>query len=247
MTNTQKLRRGRLRLHIQVADILRDKIIGGEFSTSTPLPTETELMRDFGVSRTVVRQAMQSIETLGLVRRIAGKGTFVRDSSQYPFEGWSINSAADLVRYGTQTKLEILDRLEVPAPREVADALTIEPNTLVSKIRAVRSSGQGRFAYQINYALLDIGRRVAAQPIISSMLLAYQEHGLVELLHLRQAISAVAADNHVAKILEVSEGDPLLQFEWSMIATNGCPATFSHVFFRSDRYRHVTKLLPGAG
>jgi len=247
MTGIQKLRRGRLRLHIQMAEILRDKIIGGEFPLDTPLPTEAELMRGFDVSRTVVRQAMQSLEVQGLIRRIAGKGTFVRDSSQHPFEGWSINSAADLVRYGTQTKLEILERLEVPAPRDVADALEIEAGSAVSEIRAVRSGAQGRFAYQVNYALLEIGRRVAAQPEIPSLLLAYQEHGLVELLHLRQAISAVAADQHLARILDVPAGAPLLRFEWSMIAADGRPATFSHVHFRSDRYRHVTKLLPGAG
>lgn len=247
MAETQKLRRGRLRLHTQMAEILRDKIMAGAFTSDTPLPTEAALIDHYGVSRTVVRQAMQSLETQGLIRRIPGKGTFIRDSSEHPFEGWSINSAADLVQYGKRTKLEILERLEVPAPRDVADALEIELGTMVSEIRAVRSSDQGPFAYQVNFALLDIGRRVAAQPVIPSMLLAYQEYGLVELLHLRQAISAVEADKNVASILGVRAGAALLQFEWSMVSTDGRPVTFSHVRFRSDRYRHVTKLLPGAG
>ncbi|GAA4338367.1 GntR family transcriptional regulator [Pigmentiphaga soli] len=227
--------------------LLRDTILDGTLAAGDMLPTEEELTRRHGVSRTVVRQAMRSLETQGLIQRIAGKGTFVRDSKADPFSSWSINSTEDLASYGRNTKLTILERLEVPAPPDVAEALELAPGTLVSEIRSVRSSKAGPFAYQRNYALLDIGRKVAAQKQIKSMLLAIQQYGNVKPLHMLQAISAVGAAEDVARILELEVGAPVLQFEWQLISVEGTRITFSRTRYRSDRYRHVTKLLPGGG
>lgn len=234
-------------LHFQLSTLLRDQILSGALPSGALLPTELVLTQAHGVSRTVVRQAMQVLETQGLVRRIAGKGTFVRDTREQPFEGWSINSTEDLHQYGKATKLEILARLEVPAPDDVAAALELAPGTLISEIRSVRSSSKGQFAYQRNFALLEVGRKVAAQKHIASMLLALQEHANIQPLHMLQAISAVAAEDDVARALELSPGAPVLQFEWQLVDVLGRKVTFSRTRYRSDRYKHVSRLLPGGG
>ncbi|GAA5233905.1 GntR family transcriptional regulator [Verticiella sediminum] len=246
MTSTA-LSRGPIPLHHQLSALLRERIVSGELEAGALMPTELALTQTYGVSRTVVRQAMQLLETQGLITRIAGKGTFVRDTREQPFEGWSINSTEDLQQYGKATRLDILERLEVPAPDDVARALEIPLGTVVSEIRSLRSASAGPFAYQRNFALLDIGRKVAAQQSISSMLLALQEHANIKPLHMMQAISAVAAEDDVARALQIAPASPVLQFEWQLVATDGRKVTFSRTRYRSDRYKHVTRLLPGGG
>lgn len=64
-----------LPLYLQLAEILRQRILSGEIESQ--LPTEPELCRSYGVARGTVRQALSKLETEGYVRRQRGRGTFV--------------------------------------------------------------------------------------------------------------------------------------------------------------------------
>ncbi|UGY11646.1 FadR/GntR family transcriptional regulator [Phyllobacterium pellucidum] len=69
--------RPRSRLHSSVASALEDQIISGALPIGERLPSESEIARDFGVSTRSVREAMQILETKGLVRRRHGERTIV--------------------------------------------------------------------------------------------------------------------------------------------------------------------------
>lgn len=58
-------------------------IEGGQLKESDKLPNEPELAREFGVSRSVVREAMSSLVTMGIVKRIPGSGTFVQSVGDF--------------------------------------------------------------------------------------------------------------------------------------------------------------------
>lgn len=51
----------------------------GDFAPGERLPSERELVETFGVSRVSVREAIRSLEALGLVRVHQGRGAFVTD------------------------------------------------------------------------------------------------------------------------------------------------------------------------
>jgi len=54
-------------------------IRSGDFEPGERLPSERELVETFGVSRVSVREAIRSLEALGLVRVYQGRGAFVSD------------------------------------------------------------------------------------------------------------------------------------------------------------------------
>ena len=56
---------------------LRRAILGGDFTDGERLPPERDLAGDFGVSRTTVRRALKRLESVGLVFRRVGSGTFI--------------------------------------------------------------------------------------------------------------------------------------------------------------------------
>lgn len=66
------------KLSENVAQSLRSQIIGGQFSEGERLPTETRMTELFGVSRTVVREAIAVLAADGLVEPRHGAGVFVR-------------------------------------------------------------------------------------------------------------------------------------------------------------------------
>ncbi len=67
------------RLSEQLADALAVGIRDGQWTAGQKLPTESALVERFGVSRAVVREALQRLKTLGLVETRQGSGAFVRD------------------------------------------------------------------------------------------------------------------------------------------------------------------------
>ncbi|NLS20462.1 FadR family transcriptional regulator [Rhizobium sp. P40RR-XXII] len=71
--------RGRQRLAQQVIDQLRAQIETGRLRVGDQLPTEPQLEATFGVSRTVVREAIADLRSAGLVKPIQGKGVFVAE------------------------------------------------------------------------------------------------------------------------------------------------------------------------
>lgn len=66
------------RLSEQLADALARAIREGEWAAGQKIPTEGELVQRFGVSRTVVREALSRLRTLGLIESRQGSGTLVR-------------------------------------------------------------------------------------------------------------------------------------------------------------------------
>ena len=65
---------------------LTREIVGGQLKVGERLPTEQRLMATFGVSRTVVREAVAALKSEGLVVSRQGSGAFVAaDARRRPF------------------------------------------------------------------------------------------------------------------------------------------------------------------
>lgn len=65
-------------LYVQLADTLRDRITSGALPPGSVLPSETELMTEYGISRPTGRAAFTALCNQGLITVIHGKGSFVR-------------------------------------------------------------------------------------------------------------------------------------------------------------------------
>ena len=64
-------------LHVQLHNQLRRLIVSGRWGSGERVPTEMQLARHLDISRTTVRIATQRLEVEGLIKRTAGRGTFV--------------------------------------------------------------------------------------------------------------------------------------------------------------------------
>jgi DNA-binding FadR family transcriptional regulator len=67
----------RLKLSARVAGELRAQLVAGTYPPGRKLPTENRLAERFGVSRTVVREALAALAADGLVKARQGAGVFV--------------------------------------------------------------------------------------------------------------------------------------------------------------------------
>jgi DNA-binding GntR family transcriptional regulator len=141
-----ELNRGRLSrtsyvpLYYQLAVILEERTESGEYSPGEEFPSEHELCREFGVSRTVVRPAIAILEREGRVARHKGQRTIVEPPKTVNRVGGLLRI---LVESGERDRLDV--RLlevgrETGAP-ETAALLGLRPGEDMLRIAAVASLG----------------------------------------------------------------------------------------------------------
>ena len=119
------------RLSDRVAEALAAEVHGGGLAPGDKLPTEARLAEQFGVSRTVVREAVSRLKSLGLVDSRQGSGVYVRDAGIPPL---SFDSHYAVSREAVVQMAEVRRALEA----EVA-ALAAQRRTQAD-LRRIRSA-----------------------------------------------------------------------------------------------------------
>ncbi len=90
---------------IQVERFYRQRILAGEISAGTKLPSNQVLSRQWSSSTAAVQRALATLAAEGLIERRQRRGTFVRDAAQQTFIG--ILVGPDLI-YGASSFYRIL-------------------------------------------------------------------------------------------------------------------------------------------
>src|SRR5258708_33888506 len=83
--DSKALREDGSKLSDRIATEIGTKIVRGELHAGERLPTETELGVLFGVSRSVIRDAIRTLSARGLVNVRQGHGMQVSQSSDVTF------------------------------------------------------------------------------------------------------------------------------------------------------------------
>jgi GntR family transcriptional regulator, transcriptional repressor for pyruvate dehydrogenase complex len=109
-----------LRPRQQVEDALRKVVLDGQLRTGDRLPPETELARQFSVSRPTIREALSALESQGLIRKVpgAGGGSFVQAVDHTALGQVVQESMHNLLRLGSVSFDEVAivrQHLEVPS------------------------------------------------------------------------------------------------------------------------------------
>jgi DNA-binding FadR family transcriptional regulator len=106
------------RIAEEVADRIRVLMLDGTFPPGEPLPSERHLAERFGVSRGSIRDALRTLETIGLLETRHGQGTFPHELSVDRL----VAPLASVMAYRSDLQDELLDvrRMFEPAVARVA-------------------------------------------------------------------------------------------------------------------------------
>ena len=99
----------------QLAEWFAGEIRSGRLASGEKLPTEQELNAQFGVSRTVIREAMASLRSEGLVVSRQGSGVFVADHRASPTFRIISDAARSLTDIENVLQLRLAVELEAAA------------------------------------------------------------------------------------------------------------------------------------
>ncbi|MBP1776694.1 MAG: transcriptional regulator, GntR family, partial [candidate division NC10 bacterium] len=116
---------------------LRESLRNGALRPGDPVPSESSLCQQFGVSRTTVRQALSRLVYDGLITRHRGRGSFVAEprlEHSKPF----LSFEEEMRARGATTGIKLLDMRTEPAEGRVAENLGIAEGTPVVVLERLR-------------------------------------------------------------------------------------------------------------
>lgn len=113
------------RLSDSAVEQILNLVNSGQLPPGTRLPPERTLITKLGVSRTSLREAIRILETLGVLRVVPGRGTWVREDYQRPAlgeaVGWLPSHEHDVLDL-----FEVRETLETKAAELAAERATAE-------------------------------------------------------------------------------------------------------------------------
>jgi GntR family transcriptional repressor for pyruvate dehydrogenase complex len=141
----------------QVADQIRELIINGTLKPSTQLPSEREMAVQFGVSRATLREALQSLASLGYLEVRHGIGTTVSQHAAIGDPGlwvpWLASHRDDVV-----TLLDVREALEVKAAALAAEAVAARRPETAEMMKAVAANLASWGKTSVRDDIVDIER-----------------------------------------------------------------------------------------
>jgi GntR family transcriptional regulator len=242
---TQIDRSSPLPYYVQLKEALADAITSGTWEPGERIPSEPELCRRFGVSRTVVRQALKDMTYQGLVVREKGRGTFVAEPkiSSSSLVHSLVGFYEDMAERGHAPVAQVLEQAIEPASAKLLTILRIEATTPVIKLVRLRFVQDEPIVLVTSYLPYDLCPKLADADLSEQSLYAFlkSEYGL-SVASGRRRIDAVAANENEARLLQIEEGAPLLKLDSVSYLDDGTPLEYFHGVFRGDRSRFEVQI-----
>jgi len=198
----------------QVAQALEASIRQGQMQPGDRLPTELLLVAQFGVSRTVVREALSRLKSSGLVASRQGSGVFVQAPRAEPLDlekGHAASQEAVIQIVEVRRALEAEVAELAAARRSTADLRRIRAG--VKALAKAVADGQDGVAEDV--ALHRVIAQASGNPFLLSTLdyLAQVLAGATRITRAnearRQDFAAAVTQEHARIVEAIEAGDPV--------------------------------------
>lgn len=232
-----------LPLYAQVESFLAGEITNGTFPPGSQLPNEDELIEQYGVSRTTIRQTIQNLIRRQLVEIRRGKGTFVLRPKITQGLTELSGFVEDMQSLGRQASARVIDKQIVPAVESVAGQLAITAGTPVVRIQRVRLADNAPLSFDETYLPREIGERILENDLETEPIFTLLEQKYdTPLVEAEYRLEAISADTTVAGALEIAEGSPIFLIERTSYTNDHTPIDYEKLHYRGDQIRFVTRL-----
>jgi len=225
-------------LHAQAEALLRKIIDNQEYRNGKFLPNEVDLAKRLGISRNTIRQAINKLVFEGLLVRKKGVGTQVADRTvNSRLSNWLSFTQEMKAKGLTPRNFEISVSWVYP-DKEVIDLFGIPANKKVLKLERLRGLEDGPFVYFISYFHPRVG--LTGKEDFTRLLyeLLEKDYSTVAKLS-KEEISARAADEFLARKLNIRKGDPVLKRKRFVFDPGGRPIEYNVGYYKSDSFAYT--------
>lgn len=235
---------GRTQLYFQLYDILLKEITNGKYKAGELLPTENDLIEQYGISRVTVRKAMDLLQQDGLIVKKRGYGTYVCPKKMEQNMKKVMHFSEEMEQRGVKSSTKMISNEMIPACQQIAEALQIPEGTPLIRVARLRYANDKPLRLEIAHLVYSQCPDVYGKDFSSiSLRKMLQSQYDITWSNATQRIYAVNAEEKIAGLLQVQENSALIYIERISFLKNTQPGEYLQCYYRGDSYYLTTELL----
>ena len=231
-----------LPMHSQIREIIRRRVLDGTYAPHSQMPSESQMMEAFQVSRITIRQALGDLQKEGLIFKVAGKGSFVAKPKAFQNLSRLQGFGEAMSPSGYETFSQVLSTRRTAANEVVAKRLKLSLGAPVFEIQRLRYLNREPISVDVSYFPLALGERLAQEDLATRDIFVILENDLgQQLTHADVQIEAISADESLARHLGIAEASPLLRIE-RLTHAGDEPIDFEYLYYRGDAFQYRLRI-----
>ncbi len=233
----------KLPFYQQLYEILHSKIQRGEWRPGDKIPSESELIDTFQVSRNTVRQVLDMLVNEGMIYRQRGRGSFVAHPTLEQSMTRIVSFTEDMRQRGFTPGTQVLSASLIPAAVEIAEKLEISAGEQLACLRRLRLADREPMSIEESYLIHRYCPNVlqydyASRPLRDTL---EKDYG-IRIASAKQVIQAILASAELADLLAIKPQSALLFIERLSYSQGRIPVEFLRIYYRADRYSLFNEL-----
>jgi len=224
--------------YVQLAKILREKILAQEYRPDEQIPTEANLCKEYNVSRITVREAINKLVQESLLNRRQGRGTYVVHQKLRRNIAKVYSFSSDMQRLGLRPSSRVLSITRGEADALAAEKLHLpDTNRTVVVIARIRKANETPVLIETTIVPDTLCPGLIEKDLEKGSLyqILTEDYQLV-LHHAEETYEAIILSNKDAKLLGCPVNRPMPAFSLQRIAflESGAPIEFTRSVGRGD-------------
>ncbi|MFC4736849.1 GntR family transcriptional regulator [Bacillus daqingensis] len=225
-------------LYLQIKDILIARIQDQHWQPNKLIPTEQELMDEFGVSRTTIRQAIQILVQNGLLEKKQGRGTVVKPQRLQGSLGRLKGFAEEVIESGRVPRSKTLRAEFREDLYQEKTVLMLQPHEKVLLVERIRFADETPVALERTVWPEEIGKLLINENLDEAKYYHILEQQNIWLKRASEQIKAINATLLEADYLGIRGGEALLEMTRLSFGVNDKPIEYTKTKYRGDQYQY---------
>lgn len=230
-------------LYLQIHTILRQRITSGMYEPGKLLPSETQMIEEFNVTRATLRNAIKLLQEDGLAVTEKGKGTFVNSvkKEQSLFKFYSFGRDYSGSEYNSNTFLTSAEEI---LPNESIKEKFNQPSLgEISKISRIRYMDNIPVIAEISYIPIKIAPNIIAEDLNKFSIYDLLENKYrTPIKKAREYLNAVNCTKTLASQLKTKVGDAVFLVERITYTENDEVIEYRTSYIRGDKFKFFVDL-----
>ncbi|MBS4212848.1 MULTISPECIES: GntR family transcriptional regulator [Neobacillus] len=223
-------------LYLQIKEILKDRILHGEYALNTNIPSEPQLEEEFNVSKITVRNAIKELVQEGYLEKRSGKGTKVIANVTNARLSKGKRFTEILVEEGHHITKKILGVKRVELSSESALHSIFGDHCI--QVERIYLLDNEPYIHFTHYILLDLSEEEVKDIRINSLYRFLEEHN-IRLESFRDEFAVAIAPPHICETLKLEKDTALLKRMRHSSDDEGNVLEYSEGYYHTAKHNYI--------
>jgi GntR family transcriptional regulator len=228
--------------YFQISRDIIAQIQKGTLTKGMPVPSENQIIDQYGVSNTTARKALQELEKAGWVNRVKGKGTFVRDYTVVRAINRIFGFTKNMLEAGRKPSTRLTGfHLREGDHTQIINGRDFTLKGPYCEIERIRYADGIPMMREIRYLSMQLCPDIHRRNLEQSLYLIFEKEYGLHLTEINQMLSAVLLEGEALKAFQLKKPVPAFRVEGASFCGKGLIIEMEDAVYRGDIYRFAAK------